>query len=87
MPSRSGWRTARRSSRTGLRVTVRRYPDALEATQVEPLLAYARSMAGLTVAHPDGLVRLQAAARAAIRTRGAFHVTKDVGLVIAQVAT
>jgi SAM-dependent methyltransferase len=35
-------------------VTVRRYPDALEVTQVEPLLAYARSLAGLTVAHPDG---------------------------------
>jgi SAM-dependent methyltransferase len=68
-------------------VTVRRYPDALAVTQVEPLLAYARSMAGLTVVHPDGLARLRAAATVAIRTRGAFHVTKDVGLLIAQVAT
>jgi SAM-dependent methyltransferase len=68
-------------------VRVRRYPDALEVTQVEPLLAYARSTAGLTVADPDGLARLAAAATAAIRTRGAFHITKDVGLLIAQVAT
>ncbi len=68
-------------------VTVRRYLDGLEVTEVEPLLAYARSMAGLTVADPDGLARLQAAATAAIDTRGAFHITKDVGLLIAQVAT
>jgi ubiquinone/menaquinone biosynthesis C-methylase UbiE len=67
-------------------VTVRRYLDALEVTKVEPLLAYACSMAGLTVAHPAGLGRLEAAAVAAIRTRGAFHITKDVGLVIGQVA-
>jgi SAM-dependent methyltransferase len=67
-------------------VTVRRYPDALEVTEVEPLLAYARSLAGLTVADPDGLARLQAAATAAIRTQGAFHITKDVGLLIAEAA-
>jgi hypothetical protein len=30
---------------------------------------------------------LEAATTAAIRTRGAFHITKDVGLLIAQVAT
>jgi hypothetical protein len=69
-----------------LTVTVRRYPDALEVTEVEPLLAYARSMVGLTVAHPDGLARLEAATVAAIRTQGAFHITKDVGMVIAEAA-
>ena len=39
-------------------VVVRRYEDALAVTEVEPLLTYARSMRGLTVVHPDGLVRL-----------------------------
>ncbi len=68
-------------------MTVRRYPDALAVPEVEPLLAYARSLVGLTVADPDGLARLEAAAMAAIRMRGAFHITKDVGLLIAQVAT
>jgi hypothetical protein len=38
------------------------------------------------VADPDGLARLQAAATAAIRTQGAFHITKDVGLLIAEAA-
>lgn len=66
-------------------VTVRRYPDALAVTQVQPLLAYARSSVGLNVVHPDGLARLEAAATAAIGTRGAFHVTKDVGLLIGEV--
>jgi SAM-dependent methyltransferase len=65
-------------------VTVRRYPDALEVTEVEPLLAYARSMVGLTMAHPEGLARLEAAATREIRLRGAFHVTKEVGLLIAR---
>jgi SAM-dependent methyltransferase len=69
-----------------LTVTVRRYPNALEVTEVEPLLAYARSMVGLTVAHPDGLARLEAATVAAIGTRGAFHITNDVGMVIAEAA-
>jgi SAM-dependent methyltransferase len=64
--------------------TVRRYPDALEVTEVEPLLAYARSTAGLTTAHPEGPARLEAAATREIRVRGAFHITKVVGLLIAE---
>jgi ubiquinone/menaquinone biosynthesis C-methylase UbiE len=65
-------------------VTMRRYQDALEVTEVEPVLAYVRSMAGLTAARPDGLARLEAAAAAAIRERGAFHISKDVGMLIAE---
>ena len=64
-------------------VTVRRYPDALEVSEVEPVLAYARSMAGLTAVRPDGLARLEAVASAAIRARGRFRISKDVGMLIA----
>ncbi len=66
------------------RVMVRRFADALEITEVEPLLAYLRSLTGLGVVNEEALGTVTAAATAQIRTRGAFHVTKDVGLLLAR---
>jgi SAM-dependent methyltransferase len=65
-------------------VTVGRFPDALEITEVEPVLAYLRSLTGLTFVGEEVLRAAQAAVAAGIRARGAFHVTKDVGLLLAR---
>jgi SAM-dependent methyltransferase len=65
-------------------VTARRYPDALEVTEVEPVLAYLRTMPTLLAADPGAEARVAAAVAAAIPARGAFHVTKDLGLLLAR---
>jgi hypothetical protein len=51
-------------------VTVRRFPDALEITEVEPVLAYLRSLTGLTVVDGQSLSAAEAAVAAQIRARG-----------------
>jgi ubiquinone/menaquinone biosynthesis C-methylase UbiE len=62
------------------RVELRRYPDALEVTDVDALLAYIHSTyEGATLTEPQ-LARLRELAAGEIARRGAFHVTKDVGL-------
>lgn len=65
-------------------VTLREYlPNALRVTEVEPLIAYIRSMVAapfLTATHLDALRTLIAHEIAA---HGAFHITKSTGLYIA----
>jgi SAM-dependent methyltransferase len=62
-------------------VEVRRYPDHLEVTDVEPVVAYARSLTGLATPDPALLDHLAAVVADSIRTTGAFHISKDTGLL------
>jgi ubiquinone/menaquinone biosynthesis C-methylase UbiE len=59
-------------------VEIEPYPDSLAVTEVEPLLEFVRSLdtPGLTEAHLDEIGRV---AGEAIRTQGAFHVSKSLG--------
>lgn len=65
-------------------VIVRRFADALEITEVEPVLAYLRSLTGLRAVSEEVLNAAEAAVTAQIRAEGTFHVTKDVGLLLAR---
>lgn len=53
------------------------YPDALEVTEVEPLIAYIRSTHAGASLDPSRLDSLQNAIAADIAREGAFHVTKS----------
>jgi hypothetical protein len=57
-------------------VEVRRFQDSLEITEVEPLLAFIRSLGDRT----RDLDEIAETAEAAIARDGSFHVTKSVGL-------
>jgi hypothetical protein len=65
-------------------VMLRRFPDALEITAVEPLLTYLRSRTDLTPIDEERLSAAEAVIAAEIRASGAFHVTKEVGMLLAQ---
>ena len=63
-----------------VRVQLLRYPDTLEVTDLDALLAYIRSTyEGATPSDPQ-LSALREIAAGEIARRSAFHVTKDVGL-------
>jgi len=59
-------------------VEIERFPDSLEITEVQPLLAFVRSLdpPGLTEAH---LLRIASTVERAIEAQGSFHVTKSTG--------
>ena len=59
-------------------VEIEPFPDSLEVTEVEPLLDFVRSLdtPGLTDEH---LREIGQVAEDAIRTQGAFHITKSSG--------
>lgn len=65
------------------------YPDSLEVTEVEPLIAYIQSMTLLKAIGLDeetaskGLAKLTAAITQEIKEKGAFHITKSSGLFTA----
>ena len=65
------------------------YPDSLEVTEVEPLIAYIQSMTLLQAIGLDeetaskGLAKLTAAIAQEIKEKGAFHITKSSGLFTA----
>lgn len=65
-------------------VTLQGYADALEVTEVEPLIAYIHSMRCGPRLSPVGLKRIAENFSAKIQHRGATHVTKDTGLVVAR---
>jgi ubiquinone/menaquinone biosynthesis C-methylase UbiE len=54
-------------------VELERFPDSLEVTEVEPLVAFVRSM-------DPGREGLEQIVRARIEAEGSFHVTKSTGL-------
>jgi ubiquinone/menaquinone biosynthesis C-methylase UbiE len=59
-------------------VRVQRFADALVVTEVEPVLAYVRSMDRY---HGDDLAGVRENVEAAIARDGAFHVTKSLGVI------
>lgn len=59
-------------------VEVEHFPDALEVTEVQPLLEFIRSLGWVS---DEGVERLSAEAAAAIDRNGSFHVTKSSGLL------
>jgi SAM-dependent methyltransferase len=65
-------------------VEVRRYPDGLRVTEVQPLMDYIASVKRQTFAAPDKLAAIREFFEAEIHTHGAFHISKDAGLLIAR---
>jgi SAM-dependent methyltransferase len=61
-------------------VTVERFDDALEITDVEPALAYARSFIAFDV-DDDRLTDVGRRVQEAIARHGSFHVTKSQGVL------
>jgi len=61
-------------------VRLLRHEDALAVTEVEPLLAYVRSMTRL---EGDAAERIRAAVERVIAERGAFGIRKDPGFFLA----
>jgi ubiquinone/menaquinone biosynthesis C-methylase UbiE len=66
-------------------VEVRRYPDALEVTAVQPLMDYIDSVQRRAFAAPDKQAAIRDFFAAEIRAQGAFHISKDAGLLISRV--
>jgi len=60
-------------------VATHRYEDALEITEVEPLIAYVRSTGG-TLAHPGKLDELRDAAALEIERHGCLFLAKNAGM-------
>ena len=57
------------------------YPDALEVTDVEPLVAYLQSMSAYKSALDEGrLAELRRIGGEEIARRGSFHISKSVGM-------
>jgi SAM-dependent methyltransferase len=63
-------------------VELRRYEDALQVTEVEPLLRWVRSCVGGGAASPS-LDRLSGLLMHEIEVKGAIHLSKDTGIFIA----
>jgi SAM-dependent methyltransferase len=66
-------------------VRLHRYEDALEVTEVDPLVAYVASMISVETSEDD-LARLRAVAQARLARHGSIHISKDAGLFIAHKA-
>jgi ubiquinone/menaquinone biosynthesis C-methylase UbiE len=64
-------------------VTVERYDDALEVTEVEPVIAYIASMMSPVTRGLDGerMNELRRRIGEQIARTGAFHIQKDAGLI------
>lgn len=67
-------------------VTMERYPDSLKVTQAQPLVDYVLSSLGTYKASvsPQKVAELTREIERQIEQQGAFHVTKDGGLFIAE---
>ncbi len=63
---------------------VRRYPDELRVTDAQALMDYIASVKRQTLAAPDRQAAIREFFEAEIRTHGAFHISKDAGLLIAR---
>jgi ubiquinone/menaquinone biosynthesis C-methylase UbiE len=62
----------------------RRYVDALEITDPEPLTGYLRSLISDDPLHDDELAAIEARTRQEIERHGAFRVAKDSGVLLAR---
>jgi len=67
-------------------IELRRYEDALEVTDVEPLVAYVQSSrtSERPVLEGDALTQFRANITEQIAAHGAFHITKDTGIFVAR---
>jgi ubiquinone/menaquinone biosynthesis C-methylase UbiE len=61
-------------------VTVSRYEDNLHVTELEPLIAYFRSMARASELSDDGFAKLEADLENELKEKGRIFITKDSGL-------
>lgn len=66
-------------------VTREDYPDALEITEAEPLVAYVLSGRTADFLHRERVAGIRAAVAGRIVSEGSFRVTKDVGLFTCRV--
>ena len=64
-------------------VTCERFPDSLEVTEVEPILAYIRSMMANFWIGVKPEEELRQEIDAVIERDGVFHIDKDAGLFTA----
>jgi ubiquinone/menaquinone biosynthesis C-methylase UbiE len=64
-------------------VELRRYEDALEVTEVEPLVAYVLSTSTRELMTEDRIARLRQVAREEIAAQGAIRIAKESGLFVA----
>ena len=62
-------------------VTTERHDDTIEATEVEPVLAYVRSTTSFRRIRPEAERELAEVVRSEIDRRGSFHITKDAGVI------
>ncbi len=65
-------------------VTLYRYADALEVTEIDPLMAYVRSMGSAHQMSAASLERVRAHFAAEIERHGAARISKDSGLFVAR---
>ena len=63
-------------------VSVERYEDAFDVTEVEPVLDYVRSMSSFPMGDGGALENLRRRATEAIEKEGVFRIQKDAGLII-----
>lgn len=61
-------------------INLHRYQDALEVTEVEPLIAYLLSGVNRSEISEGQLSQLQTLIQAQIDTHGSFHISKETGL-------
>jgi ubiquinone/menaquinone biosynthesis C-methylase UbiE len=61
-------------------VSVSRYEDGLHVTELQPLMAYFRSMARIRELSEAGYVRLEADLEKELKEKGRIFITKDSGL-------
>lgn len=65
-------------------IALRRYPDGLEITEAEPLVAYVCSMMTDAVPEGDRVERFRAFVQHELDQHGAIRVSKDAGVFVAE---
>jgi SAM-dependent methyltransferase len=64
-------------------VRVERYPDSLEVPEADPVVAYVRSMSSFWDLTAEREALLRDRIKAEIARDGAFHISKDAGVIMA----
>ena len=65
-------------------VELRRFPDSLAVTEVQPLMDYIASVGHPAFSAPEKLNAIRAFFETEIRAHGAFHISKDAGVLISR---
>jgi hypothetical protein len=61
-------------------VTLSRYEDSLNVTEIEPIMAYIRSSIRAAEISEDELVKVQTDLEKELHDKGSFFITKAIGL-------